>query len=750
MRKIYTLIMSAAMMLCASVAKAIDFTLPDDNPVLQSDTYHMRLFKTWNFISLTVNDNPITPTTFNTGAENTSLPKCDGYTPVAVTNDGMEGWYMGIGNIEFNSSKGLNNNKANGIRYVIYTGLKKGQIVCIQNGAANEKIQEPNDVKIHDYAVNCNRVQKQSDDGTVPAWTASYLSNNNSYDVVEEITDEIHAIQNEGVEEGEESLADAYRYFRVIEDGPLYIAMGKAASIQGMQIWIDANAEETVSTPSMTLTKVDHNSRDITFKNGESSFGSECTTWWGVLEMGENALFLKQTDEIDHYDEVYETDEETGEKVLVSSTPVYKYVLDPLEGTVYGDRMYDGELANLNASDDEDGDGKITIAAATVSSTGGFSEIVTFDLDISEITLNTPELILTGFNEQERNYRLEWTNNTICKEDYQIIVEGDNGEILDVLEQNTGIGNTYSFKENAKVTVKVEGYNDGVLDIPEVDLKGVSVNRKYKEVAEAGKHDYDFVHLSDYQKALIKQDYTLDNSIIESCYLLDGEEKVEYTAEEFIEGVSKTGVDLSGATPVIKESGWDAFDTGKGRTAMKVIEGGVDTNSDGYGYLGDQASIWGDIIISNPPYKNSAGVWVSSILLYINDDLGLYFGTNPEFTFPRSKATAGEYVSILVGYGSSNSTNSRNIQLYQVPAGELLSFKLGKNPHVFYIDIYSYDNLPADEYDPTAIENVTDGQNHVQKITGYYTVSGKKLQEPQKGINIVSYADGSSMKIFVK
>ncbi len=704
MRKIYSFIVFATLMLVSAVANAVEYTLPSENGVLQSEAYNMRLFKTWNFIALTYNGKAITPDVFTTVADgDKEMPPLEvGYYPLKVTNEGMEGWYMGIGNIEFNADKGLYNNK-NGIRYAVLAGLKVGQIICIQ-GEGGSKIKEPEIGEVHTYAVNCNRIQKQSVDGTIEAWTASYLSNNGFENVVEEITDAIHDIQNAGVDltqEGAESLADNYRYFRVINDGPLYIAFGKNAAIQGVQIWIDANADEAVSVPSYKVVGVNGAARNIELTVGESTLGAACKTTYGIVD----------------------------------------------EGGTYEDYEYDESVGyfTVTAADDSDGDGIVGIIAATTSENGAVSDVVTFQVDVTEITLNAPTATLVGFNGEERIYSIGWTNNTLCKESYKISCEADDGASYSEFEENGGIGETFTATKNFKVTVKVDGYANGVLEDAAFKT-GVNIRRKNADKAAAQAHDWDFAHLSTYQQALIKQDDS-DPSVVEKYYIVNGEtnDTTYYSVEEYA-SLEAQGVDVSNAVAVIKESGWWAFDSSKGRTSLKVVEGGNNQNADGYGYADDAAKVWEGIDINNPPYVNSKNEQTSSILIYINDDLGLYLGTKPVFTFPREQVAAGELVLMYIGYGGSNYTNTRYPIIGEAPVDAPYSVTLGNNPHVFYIDVYTYDNLPADEFDPTAVQSV----EGAAKVTAIYSANGARLSAPQKGINIVKMSDGSVKKIMIK
>ena len=140
--------------------------------------------------------------------------------------------------------------------------------------------------------------------------------------------------------------------------------------------------------------------------------------------------------------------------------------------------------------------------------------------------------------------------------------------------------------------------------------------------------------------------------------------------------------------------------------------------------------------------------------MYINGDLGAYFMAQPTITFSPEKVKAGEFVLMQLGQGGSNYTDWRAPSVYEVPAGELLSVTLPKNGiHVFYIDIYTHDGVEAGE-DLSEQWNTTvsiDGtKTAVQPIVGYYSANGAKIAAPQKGINIVKFADGATMKVLVK
>ena len=423
----------------------------------------------------------------------------------------------------------------------------------------------------------------------------------------------------------------------------------------------------------------------------------------------------------------------------------------------YGETEYfpgDGPFKILG-DDDEDGDGFVDLKTASVSENGVMSEIV------GTIKLNDPTLTLSGVDGLSRQYTIGWNNNTICGESYTFKIETSDGRFYEVLEPNIGIGYTFKTESDPKVTVMVEGYDDGVCE-QTAALPGIEVKRKNEAVA----HDWDFTVLSDYQHALITQSPTLPE-VIENCYIEtpaeeEGAEptRTYYTAEEFLAGVANNGTDLADAVAVCKPSGW--YETiANNRTTLNVIEGGNDQNENGMGYAKDELGLFEGINLSCPPNSKNN----SCILKYIGKDdwagegyngdgittLGVYFMARPTFTFPRDIVKAGEIVTIYYGQGGSNYTNSRTLGVYEAPVDAPLSVQLPNNGvHVFYIDVYTYEGLPTDEYDPEAVGIASTPAPAAKSPAAYYSVNGAKLSAPQKGINIVKFSDGSVKKILVK
>ena len=303
--------------------------------------------------------------------------------------------------------------------------------------------------------------------------------------------------------------------------------------MQGIQFWMSNDAAEAITPPSLKVVGVDGEARQLEFKPGESTFGSKVVTYYSTD--GDDPVFLKEV--FDHYDYVYETDGEgnviynEGEPVVKEEIPVYKKVLDESQFVDVDNTIYYGPNAPFNpddgyiyvdASDDEDGDGKVTVKAVSVSeSTLVISEIQEIEVNVGEIQLNAPTLTLVGINGKERTYKMTWNNNTLCGEPYGFIFE--NGEELYVeydwdseTNSNPAFGATFSSETTIKMTVRVEGYIDGVTEI-EVYEAG----ENYSPIAEEGEHDWDFQNLTQEQLNMINQ------QVIDHYYIEDEDGNVK-------------------------------------------------------------------------------------------------------------------------------------------------------------------------------------------------------------------------------
>ena len=52
---------------------------------------------------------------------------------------------------------------------------------------------------------------------------------------------------------------------------------------------------------------------------------------------------------------------------------------------------------------------------------------------------------------------------------------------------------------------------------------------------------------------------------------------------------------------------------------------------------------------------------------------------------------------------------------------------------------------------PTAIDVIEEEQRgELSPIDGIYTIDGRRIETPQRGVNIIRYQNGTSKKIFIK
>ena len=763
MRKIYSLIASVAMGLFSLTANAA-YDIPEENEVLQSEAYNYRLYKNVNFVGLEVNGVAIESIDFDAEMTTTEF-QFNGYVPFHCTTEGLSFLWQSVGNIAWASGHGLRNT-GSGPRGLHIASLKKGQILVLQGENHGYNTAETN----ADYNGFC--IPNGSRYNANTGWAWEYVDPL----IVEDISDEIHAIQDaaaggneeangeegEDGEEGGEVVAahDHFLYLRVIEDGVLNLPLERSACLVGLQIWIDADAPEAISAPSLKIVGVNSDDRELEFKAGESTLGMDVKTYYSID--GTDPIFMTESDEIDYIEYIYATDEEgntlldeNGEPVVAEEIPHYKRVLDTdlIESVgAYGDNEYDGSGAiTIYGSDDTDGDGIVVVKAASVNEeTGAYSEIVTVNVAVGTIQLNAPTATLYGFDGTSRTYSIGWANNTLCGEEISFVVEGDGGELYN---EELGVGDLINIESDATITVSAPGYEDGILNLV-ADYQGVNINRKSAAEDEEGNplHDWDFTNLTDEQKAIVR------GEVIEGYYVFVGEDSLYCSYEDYVanDGVVN-GVDFTEGTEIYAPTCW-WWDGGNQRATLNVDTLGNNRNANNMGYVEDKANIFPDMLIDCAPNANNN----SCIFIYIgrNDGdgtpLGAYFMAQPSFTFPRSVAAAGEFVYMLVGTGGSNYTNTRYPIIKQVPEDGLLTIDgLPRNGvHVFYIDVYTYDELPedllenADEVwgEAVAIEGVNAGKT----VATYYTISGAKLSAPQKGINIVKYSDGTAAKVLVK
>ncbi len=719
MRKFYSLVLSALV----AIPMAMNAQMTEENEVLANLEDGYRLEKDVDFKAATVNGVAIQPAySLQFGAEVSGV-KINGYVPKFLTNTGLEFMSFNLpgDNIDWPNNNALRSTKNE--RWIGIHYLREGQIVVFDVSNKDAAQFVPN-------SIACNKNTGWADTPQEPQ-------------ILEEISQEIHDLQDLSAERDPEtgeiisSNTDAFRYFRVINSGDCYIKFnGKTANyLSHFQIWSPAGEAEVVSIPSLKVVGVDGEARQLEFKPGESTFGSKVVTYYSTD--GDDPVFLKEV--FDHYDYVYETDGEgnviynDGLPVVKEEIPVYKKVLDESQFVDVDNTIYYGPNAPFNpddgyiyvdASDDEDGDGKVTVKAVSVSeSTLVISEIQEIEVNVGEIQLNAPTLTLVGINGKERTYKMTWNNNTLCGEPYGFIFE--NGEELYVeydwdseTNRNPAFDATFSSETTIKMTVRVEGYTDGVTEI-EVYEAG----KDYSPVAEEGKHDWDFQNLTQEQLDMINQKL-IDHYYIEDE---DGNVKATYTIEEYEAGVGDDGTDLLGDNVVLPAyfvCGWDGSDSRNAnrhwRTWIPTYE--LDDNLQptttivSTAYAEDKTGLLDGLTVDNDHPS-----W-STMAIFTNKE-GLYFMSKG--TLKVNEVKYGQIVVLTTNTGVTVA------KVDNAPEG--YEFTIGKGTYVYSIDIVTPDVLPDVPYELVGVEGVkaADAKKGVR-----YNLAGQRVNKAYKGLVI--------------
>ena len=566
--------------------------------------------------------------------------------------------------------------------------------------------------------------------------------------ILEEISQTIHALQDLAApapaeNEEPQSVADALRYFKVINSGDCYIKFnGKSANyLYRFQIWSPAGEAEVVSTPSLKVAGVDGEARQLEFKPGESTFGSKVVTYYSTD--GDDPVFLKESEEVDHYDYVYEVDEdgiivndEDGNPVVLEEIPVYKKVLDESQfvtdddgKVLYGPNApfnpEDGYIS-VDASDDEDGDGKVTVKAVSVSeSTLVISAIQEIEVYVGEIQLNAPTLTLVGINGKERTYKMTWNNNTLCGEKYKFTYENGEGIFQEhdwdeETNSNPAFNETISSESWVKVTVEVEGYTSGSV---QEDVFEAGENYTRANASEEADHDWDFQNLTDAQLALINQE-VIDHYYIEDE---DGNVKATYTIEEFEAGEGEDGTDLTGdnVLPAVVACGWDGSDS---RNAARHWRTWIPT------YEEDETGAPTSVIASSVYAEDKTGLFDGltsdndhpqwSTMAIFTDKGGLYYMSKGTL-----KVNAVKYGQIAV------LTTNTGVTLAKVTdAAEGYEFAIGAGVYVYNIDIFTPDVLPEVPEEIVGVENI---KTPYAKKGVRYNLAGQRVNAGYKGIVII-------------
>ncbi len=735
MKKLYPPLL-AALLLSLPLSLSAQ-TMTDENETLAGYEDGYRLEKDVNFVDATVNGVAIEPAYSLEYGTEVSGVKVNGYVPQYLTNSGLE--FMSVqlpGNgIDWPADRALRSTKNE--RWIGLHGLREGQIVVFE-------VSNQDAASFVVNSVACNGNTGWADTPQEPL-------------VLEEISEAIHGLQDLATpepEEGEEpqSVADAFRYFKVIDSGACFIKFnGKTTNyLYRFQIWSPAGEAEVVSTPSLKVVGVDGEARQLEFKPGESTFGNKVVTYYSTD--GDDPVFLKESEEIDHYDYVYETDADgntvldgEGKPVVVEEIPVYKKVLDESQfvtddetGQVFFGpnapfNVEDGYISVDASDDEEDGnpDGKVTVKAVSVSeSTRVISEVQVIEVSVGEIQLNAPTLTLVGINGKERTYKMAWNNNTLCGERYKFIYENGEGVVIehewdDETNSNPAFNEPLSSESSVKVTVEVDGYLPGV-----VEMDVFEPGENYARNDEETEHDWDFQNLTDEQLALINQE-VIDHYYIEDE---DGNVKATYTIEEFEQGIGEDGTDLTGddVLTAYVACGWDGSDS---RNAARHWRTWIPT------YELDENDVPTDVIASSVYAEDKTGLFEGltvdnshpsySTIAIFTDKSGLMFLSKG--TLKVDNVKYGEIVVLTTNNGVTVA------KVTDAPEG--YEFGIGANVYVYNIDIFTPDVLPEV---PEEIVGVEDIKTPVAKTGVRYNLAGQRVDASYKGIVII---DGKAVLV---
>lgn len=714
MRKIYSLI--TAVLLGGSLASnAANTTVTvSEEAVAHLEDY--RLIKLYDFVAWTYN-----------GEELPEWKYSDTKASFQINN-----WDHKLTDVFQVTTEGLNNLylQDTGGQYPRTLTSEPGKACGIFNGSKGGRIFSIGDLKAGMIVV----LQGGSNDANKP-WSQTIVTYE---DNIYNLTDSIHAVQealdNDGDGEAD-GINDGLRYYRIESDGRLDLSLERTNWIAAYAILINKNMAEYVETPIQKLTKVEHAYRKIDVKSYSSSFGTPVKTYYSID--GSSPINMRDTEVVLSRDTTWVINEETGEIVIDETTgePMVDhiditYVQEPVQDETgeWGDWIYENEI-EISDGDDYDGDGLVTVKVASITDEGVMSGVSSLTYSVGEIVLNTPVLTLVGMDKTARNYQLSWTNNTLCEEDYSFTYEANTGEAGEMV-----IGDIISLTDGVVVTVSAEGYSDGVLVMNEVAEQGRSYARKNAELAAEGQHDWEFQNLSE---DMIKK---LEGKVVDYYYTLTYDENgevidtVKYDAEKIDNGEIDEPDNMETA---YKYYGWDALNATYSRTTLHVI---VDTlvneetgekTTNAY-YDEEKTGIFNGLTISCPP--NAANN--SCIIMYTNAELGVYFMSKS--TISVENTAYGEFVVMGLGSGGSNYTTRTwsSCEMNGNPDGPY-SVNLAAGMHVFYIDIYTSNDLPD------VIEKV-EGNNAT--FANVYSIDGRLVRA---NANVGNALNGLAKGIYI-
>lgn len=625
---------------------------------------------------------------------------------------------------------------------------ENGKACGIFNGASGGRAFSIADLK----STMIVAIQRGTNDAGKPL-ESTYLATSADGIFAVEITDSIHAIQEAVDADGDgapDGVNDGLDYFKMIADGRIDLVFERTHWVAAYAVLTDASMKEYVTSPVMKLVKVNEDMRDVEVKIGESSLGNEVETYYSLD--GSSPLFMEDTEEIARMDTVYVIDEVTGEPAIDEATGEkiidhvdVVYVQRPVfdeDAQAWGDYIYnpeDGTPISISSNDDEDGDGYVTVKAASITKDGVASEVVEVNIGVGIVALNQPTLTLVGMDGLNRKYQIGWTNNTLCGEEFMIAYETAEGEV----NEEVLVGDIVTTAEGVKVVVSVDGYADGVNDLQDIDNEGIEYARKNTEVAGEGRNDWEFQNLTEEEYQMIR------GQVLDYAYYVNAENDTTfYTAEEYNSGEIAIP---EGAVEVYKHYGWWWDGGTNDRATLGVLMDTVWADSITIDSLGNEV-IEKYYTIENVRYEDElVGLFHSGltfdcppnaknnscVMIYLDQkpELGIYFMSKA--TINISGLNYGEYVTMSLGSGGSNYVNSTWTTCDMVETDGMFSKGLSASIHVMNINVYTSDNLPD------AIEKVKGNEANFANV---YSIDGRVVR---KNANVGTALNGLQKGLYI-
>ena len=668
MKRFYSLLV-AALFICLSAQAYTDPTVDlTDSTCWHFDNY--RLAKNFDFINWQLNGEALPEWALNADPASFTVYNdvTDSYVNVyQVSSKGLSFMYAQDTNIYHRTNRvtGIFVGASN--RILTMKGMKKDQVIMIQAGTTTTNTYEDN----------------------------AHLSYPEGEAVAIDITDSIHALQEEIMVEVDDSAsvpgtADAFHYYMMTADGDFNLVLANGNYISVLLIYNNTLNPEFVDAPSFEVKAVNYEDRMLAINPGESSYSNPVLTYWSIGD--EDPIFR---------------DEETGLPTTINGE--------------WGDNFYDPDLdsdgwVEVYESDDEDGDGFVQLNAASITADGIVSDVASLNVPVGLITLNAPTLTLTAIDGIDRTYKIDWKNNTLCKEDYELDITIDD----DYYEGDYVVGDEIMAHDAIEVRVVCDGYDDGVYTLDELDMEGIEVRRANEEKAAEGKHDY--TYLSDeLDEELLEK---IENLYVSGAYYVNPENPADttwYSRERYLAGEDDVPTE---AVEYIGYYDW-TYDAARTRAWLDVETD--DPDSLVWRYKGDAAGALQGLIIKQDITASSTGEYSSGLALYTSN-IGLYFMRKSTVTVPNVQY--GQFVIVHHGKGGSNYVDTEyntcemvgtawNDETQQMEG----NYSFDKNgDYIQWIDVYTYDDLPqpilSGDVDNNGAVNVADIASIASYILG--------------------------------